>query len=724
MKSPSDAGSPGQGRPVSAVRPARRIEHVPDDLRRMPRVDEHVALEHELGRGGMGVVHRGIDKDLGRPVAVKVLGEEHRENPAFFRRFLVEAQLGAQLEHPNIVPLYALVATPEGDPAFVMRLVEGETMAAYLEACSASPEASRTPPHDLSSRLERFLKACDAIQYAHSRGVIHRDLKPENVMLGVHNEVYVMDWGVARIVDGARGEEDRETPTEALEPFTGSPRSGETSKTPSLPALTQSGDVFGTPGYMSPEQARSEDVSYATDQYALGVMLAEVAMLKSAREGSTVMRISETMLDMPIELSHRFGEPVPRELEAIVRKATHADPRARYESVAEFAADVRRFLRDEGVSVLPDPAWFRLWRKWKRRPAVVLGALFGLACVVSIAVVLGLVRELGARSRAASQSERVAGLTASVGAVGRNLDARFQRIELLLEGLASSASEAMKRPPSRRAAPIDPPSLLPPSSKAVWIDRYKQRVTFDGAVHVRSPGVTEPEAEPVLARFGDLEGFLVRTSARAAADDEILGRSEATQRAAAREHSPILWTDLAFARGELLVYPGNTFFPADYDVRRRTWYVAAAERRGHVWGAPYPDATSGQLIVPCARAFHDERGALEGVAAAHVRLDDVLDAMAAPVAGFQWAALVDDAGNVVLSTRERGVRLDAGINENRDHHGDRDVPFPIASVRDAIAAHVREGLRTEASSLVVFQHLDTNPWTLAVVVDEAPYAFR
>lgn len=723
MKSRSNAGSPGQGRPVSAVRPARRIEHLPDDLRTLPRVDEHIALENELGRGGMGVVHRGVDKHLGRPVAVKVLGEEHRENTSFFRRFLVEAQLGAQLEHPNIVPLYALVATPDGDPAFVMRLVEGETMAAYLEACAASPEASHTPPHDLSSRLERFLKACDAVQYAHSRGVIHRDLKPENVMLGVHNEVYVMDWGVARIVDGVRSDEDRETPSEGLEPLT-APRSGEAAKTPSMPALTQSGDVFGTPGYMSPEQARSEEVSFATDQYALGVMLAEVAMLKSAREGSTVKRISEAMLDMPIELSHRFGEPVPRELEAVVRKATHADPRARYASVADFAADVRRFLRDESVSALPDPAWFRLWRKWKRRPAVVLGALFGLACVVLITIVVGLVRELGARARAASQSERVAGLTASVGAVGRNLDARFQRIELLLEGLASSASEAMKLPPSRHVTPSDPPSLLPPSSKAVWIDRYKQRVTFDGAVHVRSPGVSDAEAEPVLARFGELEGLLVRTSARAAADDEILGRSEGVQRAAAREHSPILWTDLAFAQGEVLVYPGNTFFPADYDVRRRTWYVAAAERRGHVWGAPYPDATSGQLIVPCARSFHDARGKLEGVAAAHVRLDDVLDAMDVPVAGFQWAALVDDAGDVVLSTRERGVRLDAGINENRDHHGDSKVPFPIASVRDAIAARVREGLRADASSLVVFQHLDTNPWTLAVVVDEAPYAFH
>src|SRR6478736_324663 len=147
----------------------------------------------------MGIVHRGRDRRLGRGVAIKVLGQRAATDGALLRRFVIEAQLGAQLEHPNIVPVYSLHATPEQNPAFVMRLVEGETMAAYLEACAKSRAESHAPPHDLASRLERFLKVCDAVDYAHARAVIHRDLKPENVMLGVHNEVYVMDWGIARI---------------------------------------------------------------------------------------------------------------------------------------------------------------------------------------------------------------------------------------------------------------------------------------------------------------------------------------------------------------------------------------------------------------------------------------------------------------------------------------------------------------------------------------------
>lgn len=694
------------------MRPARRVERTLEKLERMPCVEDHFDLEDELGHGGMGIVYRGTDRHLGRAVALKVLGEGHRNNAVFARRFLTEAQLGAQLEHPNIVPLYGLVATAKGHPAFVMKLVEGETMARYLQACGASVEASRTPPHDLLSRLERFLKVCDAVQYAHARGVIHRDLKPDNVMLGVHNEVYVMDWGVARLAENVPdGPADDASATPEIAPSTGSDAS-----------LTQSGDVFGTPGYMSPEQARAEPVSFATDQYALGAMLAEIVTLNPPRAGATIKQISEAVLELPIEIEPRF-DPVPRELLAIIRKATSSRVSDRYESVDAFSADVRRFTRDESVHALPDPSWLRVWRRMKRRPVFVLGALLALVVVVTATTVTGLVRELGAHDRAASQSARMASLTASVGAAGRSLDTRFQRIELLVEGLAQSAAEILKRPPGKSVPPVTPASLAPPESPAARVDRYEQRVTFDSAVHVRSPNVSDADVRPILERFGDLEDALAKASARSAGDDEVLALSTEMQHAAAKEKARILWSDLAFEAGEVLVYPGNTFFPPDYDVRSRTWYVAARERHGHVWGAPYPDATSGKLIVPCSRSFQDDAGKLEGVAAAHVRLDDVLDLLSVRVDGFQWAALVDDQGDVVLSTKDRGVQLGAGINGNRDGRNNQREPFPFAQVRQAIVGRARDGLFHEDATLVVAQRLDTNGWTFAVVVDAAPYAF-
>ncbi|HEY2516110.1 MAG TPA: serine/threonine-protein kinase, partial [Polyangiaceae bacterium] len=163
------------------------------------RLEREFEVHGELGKGGMGTVLAARDLRLCRSVAVKVLAPALRFDQSAMHRFVLEAQVVAQLEHPNIVPIYGLACDESGKPGFSMRLVEGESFREYLDACGTSAKASATEPHDLDSRLERFLKACDAIEYAHARGVVHRDLKPENIMLGEHNEVYVVDWGLAKV---------------------------------------------------------------------------------------------------------------------------------------------------------------------------------------------------------------------------------------------------------------------------------------------------------------------------------------------------------------------------------------------------------------------------------------------------------------------------------------------------------------------------------------------
>ena len=253
-----------------------------------PGVGDSFVLGVQLGHGGMGVVYRARDRLLGRDVALKVLSPAAVQHASTVTRFAVEAQLGAQLEHPNIVPLYQLLATVDHQPAFAMKLVEGETMADYLVTCAA-PGNEGKPPYDLPSRLERFLKVCDAIDYAHARGVVHRDLKPENVMLGTFNEVYVMDWGIAAVT-GAAGEG---ADGGRLDPSVGPVESG----------------VLGTIGYMAPEQARSEAITPATDQYALGMMLAEIATLRAPRGGSTMQQIGKAISNAPPHSTKQPSRP-------------------------------------------------------------------------------------------------------------------------------------------------------------------------------------------------------------------------------------------------------------------------------------------------------------------------------------------------------------------------------------------------------------------------------
>src|SRR5262249_53287728 len=149
-------------------------------------------LHGEIARGGMGAVLKGRDADLGRELAVKVLLERHRDDPELVRRFVEEAQIAGQLQHPGIVPVYELGAFADRRPFFTMKLVKGRTVAEILRDRPG-------PAHDLPRLLTTFLQVTQTVAYAHARGVIHRDLKPSNVMVGSFGEVQVMDWGLAKV---------------------------------------------------------------------------------------------------------------------------------------------------------------------------------------------------------------------------------------------------------------------------------------------------------------------------------------------------------------------------------------------------------------------------------------------------------------------------------------------------------------------------------------------
>ena len=218
-------------------------------------------LHGEIARGGMGAIVKAKDVDLGRTLAIKVLLDEHRDNPAILERFIEEAQIGGQLQHPGITPVYELGAMPDRRPFFSMKLVKGQTLAALLK--------ERKNPADQRSRLLGiFEQICQTMAYAHSRRVIHRDLKPANIMVGAFGEVQVMDWGLAKVLKtGGIADEKRARDTKLGQSLIQTVRSGSnhpqasigTRKgTGSAGAETHAGSVMGTPAYMPPEQALGE----------------------------------------------------------------------------------------------------------------------------------------------------------------------------------------------------------------------------------------------------------------------------------------------------------------------------------------------------------------------------------------------------------------------------------------------------------------------------------
>lgn len=316
----------------AALRHLQRTLDVPD-------AGERYAVLGEIGRGGMGAVYRAMDHVLGREVALKVLAF-HADGP-LTDRLSREARVLARLEHPGIVAVHDVGVLSDGRPFYVMRLVRGTNLAQHAAG------------RGRGELLRLFLQVCDAVAFAHARGVIHRDLTPRNVMIGEYGEVLVVDWGVARVLGGAGDEEperhERSTSDRSVAPDGAREVQVTVPDAPLAPdARTRDGVIVGTPGYMPPEQAAggSRDVDQRGDVFGLGAILRDLLTAS--------------------------GSAVPRPLAAIAARATAPLAADRYPSAVALAADVRRWLDAEPVEAYRENAWERAARFYGRNRALIL----------------------------------------------------------------------------------------------------------------------------------------------------------------------------------------------------------------------------------------------------------------------------------------------------------------------------------------------------------------
>lgn len=363
---------------------------------------QRYVFEEEIGRGGMGAVLKIFDADLRRHLAMKVVldgGKAHAGgsslDPRRLSRFLEEAQITGQLDHPGIVPVHELGVDPNGRVYFTMQLVKGQELAKVFDRVHAGD-----PEWNVTRALGLLLKVCEAMSYAHEKGVVHRDLKPANIMIGRHGEVYVMDWGLARVDGAADAEPARPRPTEDLTVSElRTDRRDAAQREEDSPLLTDDGSVLGTPYYMPPEQAagRLEDIGPHSDVYALGAMLYFLLSgrkpYQSETERTSPHRLIELVLEGPPEPLATLAPQVPAELEAICEKAMARSIAERYPDMGALAEDLRAFLEHRVVRAYRTGAVVEL-KKWVRRNAPLAASLAVLVLVVvggsvAAAIVLG-----------------------------------------------------------------------------------------------------------------------------------------------------------------------------------------------------------------------------------------------------------------------------------------------------------------------------------------------
>ena len=289
-------------------------------------VGARYAMLTEFAEGGTAKISIARDRNLRRLVAVKSLRMDAENIKELLTSFVTEAKVTAQLDHPGIIPIYGLARDEQNGIHLVMKLVNGRTLREYLKNITVNYRIKGVDAFDetveLRKRLEIFLRVCDTLVYAHHRNVIHRDLKPENIMIGKYMEVFVMDWGLARVL--TEGEAN-------------------------FPANNK---ISGTLRYFPPEVLRGDPLDLRSDIFTLGLILQEIVTLQYAFDGHDEKEIIDRVRKGQIEpVVHLFGRKIDGKLRAIIRKATAYDLKERYQTVDALAEDLRRYMGGLSVSV-------------------------------------------------------------------------------------------------------------------------------------------------------------------------------------------------------------------------------------------------------------------------------------------------------------------------------------------------------------------------------------
>ncbi len=609
-----------------------------------------------FAEGGYGKILLAQDKNLKRFIAVKQLKSEIMNDAHLRRRFIQESRITAQLDHPNIIPVYSIWESNTEGVSLAMKLINGKTLREALNDIILDYKSGKTKlseeKNSLSKRLEIFLNVCNAISYAHSRKMMHCDLKPENIIIGEFHETYVMDWGIARSFEP--GESENESGTQDKDPD----------------------KLEGTPAYMAPETLKDKIQDDRSDIFALGLILYEITTLMQAATGTdqddVMMKIMTGNLD---PVNHRYPSvSIDADLRAIIEKACAMNPDDRYQNAAALADDVRRYMRFAETTARPDSPLMKITRWTYHHRTLATSIVAGIILVLSLLTSILLYARMMESQTARLREKVMAALFIENAKIAISIDRHMLHLENIISDFATDAGMAMESELQGKPKKIFSSSDVGYPEKAAEAGMRKS-TQYGNYVSFKEPlSVLQPDSNPeYMKRISFLKNRFV-----AALFFSIPGsfsrEKDLTEEEVANSPMPLKWIYTGFDDGTFIGFPGSADLPPGYDPRTRPWYIDGMKHNKLKWCKPYLDINGQGIVIPCTVPIKGKSGKIYGVIGLDMAFDYIFKILFKTESHSPHIIeklIMDNQGRVVISSKMKSM-----AHQERDNKIKDDVNFP------------------------------------------------
>jgi eukaryotic-like serine/threonine-protein kinase len=577
-------------------------------------VNSNYELKNQLAEGSQGIIRNAFDKSLKRNIIVKSLKVD--EDEEYARKdealFVSEARIMAQLDHPSIIPLYGLHSGNESKLHLAMKHIHGKTLKQYLEDIIDLYEREGIDDFDeersIATRIGYLIKVCEAIDYSHCKGVVHRDLKPENIMIGNYGEAYVMDWGLACLVEPEKFSE-KEHHSEVS-------RFGKS-------------ELVGTPCYIAPEMIRGGPCSVQSDIFALGMILFEIVALQRAVSGKTVKKVLKNIVNGNYRpFKHRFHKnKLSDDLKAIIRKATCESLSHRYKSAKDMARDLRLYLMREETSARPDNIFRKCMRAMVNHKMITLIAVLVILLTLAGSTIHSLYTQNTLIIAQKEREDMLAYFQDYASQRTNKMERIFLYLKNQLKNTAYRAGRVLNSNINTTEKIYEEKDFLKKITAPAdytFALAYDMKISLDYAVIKPGAGTkTDNELNKKVVRLQDVFKYIMFTSSP---DFEYMTK-KSIKNIITTKGAPLIWIYIALENGSMFSFPGKPY-KKGYDPRKRPWYKSAIKQKKYVtWSKPYMDASKLNIVISCMQCVNDNKNNFLGVIAMDISLNYIQEYM-------------------------------------------------------------------------------------------------